>query len=205
LLLEPITLLSDSVNYTKLIITPSTVYVVGLAKSFASYTLHVTSLSPSNGEVIASVHIPSSIAEGSSDILTLSSDTTTLHSRVVWLEAGAIRSVQLVPKLSAKPSFVQGSVYSKIIDIGLQRKGHFVALKTDDTSRVLKLDAEKGLEMIYEFPDSVSTPTNFVHHVAEVMYFRQNLINIPSHPILVDLTGLVCLILDVYSGRSHSA
>lgn len=134
-------------------------YVVGLAKSFASYTLHVTSLTPSNGEVIASIDIPSSIAEGSSDILTLSSDTTALHPRVVWLEAGAIRSVQLVPKLSAKPSFVQGSVYSKIIDIGLQTKGHFVALKTDDTSRVLKLDAEKGLEMVYEFPDSVSTPT----------------------------------------------
>lgn len=142
-----------------MIITPSAVYVVGLAKSFASYTLHVTSLSPSNGEVIASTNIPSSIAEGSSDILTLSSDTTTFHPRVVWLEAGAIRSVQLVPKLSVKPSFLQGSIYSKIIDIGLQSKGHFVALKTDDASRVLKLDAEMGLEVIYEFPDSVSTPT----------------------------------------------
>jgi len=164
-------LLSDSVIYTKLIITPSALYVVGLAKSFASYTLHVTSLSPSNGEVIASVDIPSSIAEGSSDMLTMSSDMTTLQPRVVWLEAGAIRSVQLVPKLSAKPSFVQGSVYSKIIDIGLQSKGLFVALKTDDASRVLKLDAEEGLKVIYEFPDSVSTShlRNFVNHVAEVM------------------------------------
>lgn len=151
------TLLSDSVIYTKLVITPSSIYVVGLAKSFASYTLHVTTLSSSNGEVIASIDIPSSIAEGSSDMLTLSSDMTTLHPRVVWLEAGAIRSVQLVPTLSAKPSVVQGSVYSKIIDIGPQSKGHFVALKTDDASRVLKLDAETGLKVIYEFPDSVST------------------------------------------------
>jgi hypothetical protein len=139
-----------------LVVTPSTIYVVGLAKSFASYTLHVTSLSSYNGEVVASVHIPSGITEESSDVVVLSSDTTTLKPRVVWLEAGALRSVQLVPSLTAKPSFVQGSIYRKIIDLGLQGKGHFVALKTDGTGRVLTLDAEKGLKSIYEFPDSVS-------------------------------------------------
>jgi hypothetical protein len=52
---------------------------------------------------------------------------------------------------------VKGSAYGKIIDIGLQSKGHFVALKTDDTGRVLKLDAGKeGLKVIWEFADSVS-------------------------------------------------
>jgi ER membrane protein complex subunit 1 len=153
----PLTLLSDSVTYTTLVVTPDTVYVVGLAKSFASYTLHVTSLSSSSGEVVASVDIPSSIAEGPSDMVVLSSDTSTLKPRVVWLEAGALRSVQLVPSLTAKPVFAQGSVYRKIIDVGLQSKGHFVALKTGDTGRVFTHDAEKGLKVIYEFPDSVST------------------------------------------------
>ncbi len=149
--------LSDSVVYTKLVVTPSTVYVVGLARSFASYTLHVTSLSSSNGEVVASVNVPSSIAGESSDMLILSSDATTLKPRVVWLEAGGIRSIQLVPNLSAKPTSMQGPLYNKIIDIGLQSKGHFVALKTVDTCQVLMLDAEKGLKVIYEFTESVST------------------------------------------------
>jgi hypothetical protein len=90
------------------------------------------------------------------DILTLLSDTTKLGPRVVWLEAGAIRSVSLVPYLTEKPTSVKGP-YNKIIDIGLQDKGHFVALNTDDTGRVLSLDTSKaGLKVIWEFEDSVS-------------------------------------------------
>lgn len=47
--------------------------------------------------------------------------------------------------------------YSKIIDIGLQDKGHFIALNADDTGRVLSLDTSKaGLKIIWEFEDSVS-------------------------------------------------
>jgi hypothetical protein len=89
-------------------------------------------------------------------MLTLFSDTTTFDPRVVWLETGAIRSVSLVPYLTQKPASVKGS-YSKIIDIGLQDKGHFIALNTDDTGRVLSLDASKaGLKVIWEFEDSVS-------------------------------------------------
>jgi hypothetical protein len=107
--------------------------------------------------MVAAINIPSSITEGSSDMVVLSSDVTTFKPRVVWLEDGALHSVQLVPSLTAKPTVVQDSVYRKIIDIGLQSKGHFIALRTDDTGRVLKLDAEEGLKVIYEFPDSVST------------------------------------------------
>jgi hypothetical protein len=139
-----------------LVTTPSTIYAIGLSKSFASYTLHVTSLSSSTGELVASVDFPSSIAEGSLGMLTLFSDTTTLDPRVVWLEASAIRSVSLVPYLTEKPTSVKGS-YIKIIDIGLQDKGHFIALNTDDTGRVLSLDTSKtGLKVIWEFEDSVS-------------------------------------------------
>ncbi len=89
-------------------------------------------------------------------MLTLSSDTATLDPRVVWLEAGAIHSVSLVPNLTEKPTFVKGS-YSKIIDIGLQDKGHFIALDIDDTGRLLSLDASiVGLKVIWVFEDSVS-------------------------------------------------
>jgi hypothetical protein len=146
-----------STIYARLVTTPSTVYVVGLAKSFGSYTLHVTSLSSSTGDVVASVNFPSSIVEGSSAMLVLSSGKTTINPRIVWLEAGAIRSVSLVPRLTDKPTSAEGSEYGKIINVGLESKGYFVALKTDDTSRVLRLDTEKGiLEVIWEFVDSVS-------------------------------------------------
>jgi hypothetical protein len=99
-------------------------------------------------------------------MLTLSSDTATLDPRVVWLEAGVIRSVSLVPHLTEKPTIVKGSAYSKIVDIGLQSKGHFVALNTDDTGRVLTLDASKaGLRVIWEFDDSVGVcPESHLPH-----------------------------------------
>jgi ER membrane protein complex subunit 1 len=140
-----------------LVTTRSTVYVVGILKSPSSQTLHVTSLSASTGEPLASVDVPSNITEGSSGILSLSSDTTTLDPRVVWLEAGTIRSLGLVPNLKEKPTSVKGPTYNKIVDVGLHGKGLFVALKTDDTGRILKLDAEKaGPKVIWEFSDSVS-------------------------------------------------
>ncbi|KAI0270649.1 DUF1620-domain-containing protein [Gloeopeniophorella convolvens] len=152
---------SSSVIYAKLVATPSTVYVVGLAKSFASYTLHVTSLSAATGELVTSANVPSSITDGPSGILTLSSDTADLSPRAIWLEAGAIRSVALVPQLTEKPATVKGTTYSKIIDLGLQHKGYFVALKTDDAGRVLKLDADKeGLKVIWEFSDSAKSNKN---------------------------------------------
>ena len=89
-------------------------------------------------------------------MLTLFSDTTTLDPRVVWLEAGSIRSVSLAPSLTEKPTSVKGS-YNKIIDIGLQDKGYFIALNTDDTGQVVTLDTSKaGLKVIWEFENSVS-------------------------------------------------
>ncbi|KAI0292365.1 hypothetical protein B0F90DRAFT_1770565 [Multifurca ochricompacta] len=134
--------------------TPSVVYVVGLAKSFTSFTVHITSLSTSTGELITSVNVSSSL-EGPFGILTLSSDTTTLNPRVVWLESGTVRSVALVPNLTEKPTSLKDSTYSRIIDIGLQNKGHFVALKTDHTGHVFKLNADTAeLKVIWEFADS---------------------------------------------------
>ncbi|KAI9451269.1 DUF1620-domain-containing protein [Lactarius psammicola] len=144
---------SASIVYAKLVTTPSTVYVIGFTKSSAFKTLHVSSLSTSTGQQVASTNTPLSVAVGSSDVLTLSFDAATLIPRVVWLEAGTIRSVALVPDLTEKPTSVMGSAYTKIFDIGLQNKGYFVALTTNDTGRILKLDVDK-LKAIWEFTDS---------------------------------------------------
>jgi hypothetical protein len=98
---------------------------------------------------------------------------------------------------------MKDSTHSKIIDIGLQSKGHFIALNTDDTGRVLTLDANNvGLKVVWEFADSVSVcPESYLPHCQDDD-FRQSLIDTQSLYILVGLTKLVCLTLDAFSGRS---
>lgn len=145
---------SASVVYFKLVTTPSTIYVIGLTKSsLASKTLHVSSLSTSTGVLVATTDIPLSVVVGPSDVLALSSDAAT---RLVWLEASTIRSLELASNLKAKPTSVSGSAYSRIVDISLQSKGHFVAQTTNGTSRILRLEVDK-LKAIWEFPDSAKS------------------------------------------------
>ena len=130
-------------------------YLLGLSKSFASYTLYITSLSPDSGEVIHSGNVPSSIKTGLSQAFVLNDvrapDTT---PRVVWFEDGRIKSVELTPELNAKPAVVKGAVYKTIEDVGLSEYGQFVAIAEDGAGRVIKLTPE-GLKVIWEYSDSV--------------------------------------------------
>ena len=144
-----------SVVYAKLVSTPSTVYVIGLT----SKTLHVSSLSTSTGELVTTTTIPLTVAVRLSDVLVVSSDAAIPIPRVVWLEAGTIRSIELVPNLKNKPTSVTGPAYTGIVDIGLQSKGHFVALTVNGTGRIHKLDVDK-LQVLWDFPDSVSSLQN---------------------------------------------
>lgn len=138
--------------------TSSAVYVIGLAKSFASYTLHVTALSPSDGTVLSTADVPSSITEGPESILPLRRLVNgTEAARVVWLEGGKIRSVGLTPDLHEKPTLVKGAAYVEVVSTGLEDHGLFVAIKDDGSGRVVKLDDDNtGLKVIWEFADSVS-------------------------------------------------
>ena len=82
---------SSLVIYSKVYATPATVYILGLAKSLASYTLHVTSLDAASGELIRSGDYPSSITTGLSQVFFLADvRTPETQPRVVWLEDGAI-------------------------------------------------------------------------------------------------------------------
>jgi hypothetical protein len=106
--------------------------------------------------LVTATDIHLSVAVGPSDVLVLSSDAATLTPRLVWLEAGTIRSLELVPNLTAKPTSASGTAYSGIFDISLQNKGHFVAQTADGTGRILKLEVDK-LKAIWEFPDSAKS------------------------------------------------
>ncbi|KZT08987.1 DUF1620-domain-containing protein [Laetiporus sulphureus 93-53] len=141
---------SSLVAYSRIVATPSIIYIIGLAKSFASYTIHVTALSSSTGEVIASVPIPSSVHNGLTDFFAISSGT---ESRVIWLEAGVIKSLSFMPELKEKPRDMSRTLYKSIKEIALSAHGLFIAIKETESASIIRLD-KKGLQEIWEFTDS---------------------------------------------------
>ncbi|KAI0633153.1 DUF1620-domain-containing protein [Trametes polyzona] len=146
------------VIYSQILATPSAVYLLGLAKSLASYTLHVTALSPTTGDLIASGDIPSSVASGFSDVVVLRDRRTSdVEPRLVWLEDKAIKSFALTPSLKAKPVVIKGATYRSIEDVGVSEYGQFVAVQEDGSGRVIRLTSE-GLKVIWEYADSATSP-----------------------------------------------
>ncbi|KIK60873.1 hypothetical protein GYMLUDRAFT_96989 [Collybiopsis luxurians FD-317 M1] len=120
---------SSQVLYSTVYATGEVVYVVGLASSFATYTLHVTSLSATSGQVLASTSIPSSISSGLDDFI-VSSDS------IVWLENGVLKSFALSSSLKGKPVSIKGP-FERISDVGLGSQSMFVAVREDGSSQIV--------------------------------------------------------------------
>jgi hypothetical protein len=111
---------------------PSTVYVVGLAKSLASYTLHVTTLSAIAGEVIASVNIPANIKDGQSQFVAFSSSPALNTTQAVaWLEGGALKTAILTSDLKGRIMGLPRVKYDRIRDFDLSNNGQFLAITTE--------------------------------------------------------------------------
>ncbi|KAF5353540.1 hypothetical protein D9756_007937 [Leucocoprinus leucothites] len=144
---------SSLVIHTKLVLTPSALYFVGIAKSLESYTLHVTSMVPETGELITSANIPSSIKDPIVDFYVLSNGISE-NNRIVWLEQGSLKHVALVPQLNEKPTAVKSVEFDLLVDVGLTDDGHIVAIKKDGTGRIVKL-VENGIKSVHEFKDDV--------------------------------------------------
>ncbi|KAL4246361.1 ER membrane protein complex subunit 1 [Abortiporus biennis] len=144
----------STVVYSDVVSTTDTIYLVGLAKSFASYTIHLKALSASSGTYISNVNVPSNIKGGPDEVLILSPKGAS--PQVVWIEDGRIHSFELTPDLRAKSSILKGAVYKTIHDIGLREEGYFVAIKEDGSGRVIKLGLD-GLKVIWEFAESASS------------------------------------------------
>lgn len=138
----------------RLVVTDSTIYAVGLAKSFASHTLHVTALSAATGELLTTQHIHSNIENGPNDFFTLSPSNSE-DPRLIWIEKGVVRSVALTPKLANKPQSLRGSSNTQILDVGLSEHGIFIVRKEDGSATVFKLN-QNTLEPVWDFADSVS-------------------------------------------------
>ena len=146
---------SSLVVYSKIVTTPGTVYLLGLAKSFASYTIHITALSANTGELLFTGHIPSNIANGMTDVFEIRDvRDDQVPPRIVWIEGSSVRYLSLTPELKEKPMALKGKVVKSILDIGLSEYGQFVALKEDGTALVIQAVPE-GFRQIWEFADSV--------------------------------------------------
>ena len=145
--------------------------MVGLTKSIASYSLHITALSAATGVELAAAHIPSSIYNGLTDFLVLS-DTTSHEPYVVWLEhfekaakskdsqgsGKEVRFAKLNSEMKGQPKALKGALFRSLSNVGLNDRGIFVAIQADGTGMALKLDRDsQGLSLVWEFEESVSS------------------------------------------------
>lgn len=156
----------------RLTVIDSTIYAVGLAKSYASYTLHVTALSAETGELLTTRNIPSSIENGPDDFFTLSPSTSE-DPRLIWIEKGVVKSMALTPGLGGKPQSLKGSSNAKIVDVGLSEYGLFVVRKEDGSASVFKLN-QNVIESIWDFADSVSRHIDTPQAFAETAILQAN-------------------------------
>ncbi|KAG1790453.1 uncharacterized protein HD556DRAFT_1392090 [Suillus plorans] len=154
------------VLYSHIIADPSTVYLVGLAKSFASYTLHVTTLSANTGEVIASVNIPANIKDETSKFVAVSSQigpTTTVC--VNWLEDDVLKAAILTPDLKGQVMALPGVKYVRISEFGLSNNGQFLAIKEGGAAHVMHFDVQaSSLRPIWEFGDAAPSQAQSDSH-----------------------------------------
>lgn len=134
---------------------------MGIAKSTASFTLHATTLSPTDGTLIASQNIPSGLPSTSpaTSFLLLTNAKSAQVPHALWLDTKhGLSTFNLTPDLKGSVGSWKGIKYTELIDVGLaEEHGLFVTIVEDGQSRAIRFgDAgDKGFEVVYSFPDSV--------------------------------------------------
>ncbi|KAI5999030.1 hypothetical protein EDC04DRAFT_2584429 [Pisolithus marmoratus] len=150
------------VVYSHIGITPDAVYAIGLVKSQAAYTLHVTTLSIASGSVIASVDIPANLATDTPGFVLLEAPASPLSARgpcLAWLESSSIRAAVLTPELKGQVQILPGVNYTHIQDIGLGGAGQFIAFTQDGSAHVMRYDGD-SLRLMWEFTDQAPSQTH---------------------------------------------
>ena len=186
----------------RLAVTDSTIYAIGLAKSYSSYTLHVTALSAETGELLTTQNIPSSIENAPDDFFALSSPTSE-DPRLVWIERGVVKSMALTQKLTNKPQSLRGSANTKILDVGLSEHGLFVVKREDGSASVFRLN-QNNIELIWDFADSVSCRIVAPQSFAKTANPRRTLESTPIQFTLAQSTRREILMSEGCAGPSLS-
>ena len=148
---------SSTTFFTKIVRSSTALYVIGLTKSFRSYTLTVVSLNPMNGEVIETANVPSDLADLDNYhvILGTNRGPTTL----VWLEGESVKTVTLTADLSqtSKTTSTKYGPYGRILDLGVEELGYLAAIKKDGEADIYKIDRDGlGIKKLASFDSSVS-------------------------------------------------
>lgn len=150
-------LCSSTTFFTKIIRSSTALYVIGLTKSFRSYTLTVVSLNPENGEVIETANVPSDLPDLDSYRVLLG--TNRGPTSLVWLEGESIKTVTLTADLSQikKTTSTKYGPYDRVLDLGVEEFGYLAAIKKDGEAVVYKIDRDGlGINKIISFDSSVS-------------------------------------------------
>ena len=143
------TISSSLVTYLQLINTAEAVYAIGVAKEFASYTVHLTTIDPITGAELASRRVPSDVTDPSQIMALTNGD----QRAVVWLEKGKLKSIPLEPKLLARPLQANDADVEELLDITLANQGMLVVKKTNGAGRIVKLsEKEPGVtDTVWDF------------------------------------------------------
>lgn len=147
---------SYPIVYTNILASPDVIYAVGLVKGSTAYTLHVTTLTTSNGSVMASVSIPANLARGRGDFILLAPPATTPAGDapqgpcLVWLEDSSLRVAVLNSALKGQVHMIPGINYTRIHDVGLASVGQFVAFQEVGNAHVMRFNGV-SLLAIWEF------------------------------------------------------
>ncbi|TDL26922.1 DUF1620-domain-containing protein [Rickenella mellea] len=145
--------------FSRVVSTPSAVYAIGLTKTPKSYMPRIEAISPTTGEVLASADLPGNIQNGLAEFMVISDSTDDkISPLVIWLESGTMKTAALQPSLKGKVLSARGAVYKSIKDVGLSDRGLFVALQSDDSARIIKIDDNgPGVKSIHDFADSATS------------------------------------------------
>ncbi|KAL1658638.1 hypothetical protein GGF50DRAFT_131591 [Schizophyllum commune] len=137
------------VTYLQLVNTAEAVYAIGVAKEFASYTVHLTAIDPITGAELASRRVPSDVTDPSQIMALTNGD----QRAVVWLEKGKLKSIPLEPKLLARPLQANDADVEELLDITLANQGMLVVKKTNGAGRIVKLsEKEPGVtDTVWDF------------------------------------------------------
>jgi ER membrane protein complex subunit 1 len=145
----------SKVIYSRVIASKDVVFLIGMAKTMDGWTLHATALSASDGSVLATRNVPSKLQQGTKDAFFAISNSTADSHIVAWVEDGQLRFVPLKSELDIKGTYnIQGTSYKRILDVGLDKNAHIMALTEDGSGHVFKLDGE-ALRPIWQYVQSV--------------------------------------------------
>ncbi|KAH7107261.1 hypothetical protein BKA62DRAFT_682862 [Auriculariales sp. MPI-PUGE-AT-0066] len=145
---------ADSVIYTKLAIHHNAVYVLGLVKSFRSYTLRVTALEVTKGTVFATQDFHSDIVEANDAFVSILARSAAFPT-IIWVDNGQAMSLALNEALDNKPVKVNDGKFERVLDVGLEHSGLLVGIREDGSAHALSYEDKSSTVIVkHAFPVS---------------------------------------------------